>query len=521
MAVRSAVLSVTGDACILGAFCVFCSLLPAQPPAAPRRALVIANSNYAVLPKVPASSANSDVVKTALESLHFQVVVKRDLDQRALGAEIRAFTESLKPGDIVFFYYSGYGTDLEGDNYLLPVNYDPKDTRVPSVRAFLIGSFLDKLDEVKTGQRIVVLDSSWECPPLQSNSQGLSMMQPQHDRTLVSFNTAPSSVLKPPSGNAPSRFTAALVEALKKPGLTVSDVFNDVQKNGIQPGDTQRPFVAQSAIDNFAFIPARKEDPKVVMMERPPGPGERRINAKDQQTYVWIPSGPFQMGCVSSDAKCRPEEKPAHPVTLSKNFWITNSEITLTAYRLFLRANPTHSLPGKTKTYHGGLATEVPVTMVTWDDAQDYCKWAGEGGRLPTEAEWEYAARGGKAGEIYPWGNSNDAKTQANYYNTKSEIKKTFDESTPVRNFPENGWHLFDMAGNVREWVADMFDPDAYKGSGPFMDPLVTTGKIHVVRGGAWNSSDFELRTSFREGAKGARDNTTGFRCVLQKLEAQ
>ncbi len=513
MAVRSGFL--------LGAFCVFCPLLPAQPPAAPRRALVIANSNYDVLPKVPASSANADAVKTALESLHFQVVAKHDLNQRALRDEITAFTDSLKPGDIVFFYYSGYGTDLEGDNYLLPTNFIPKDTRVPSVRAFLIGSLLDKLDELKTGQRIVVLDSSWDCPPLQSNGQGLSAMQPQHDRTLVSFNTTPGSVTKPPAGNSPSRFTTALVEALKKPGLTVSDVFNEVQKSGFLPGD-QRPFVAPNAIENFAFIPAKKEEPKIVTMERPLGPGERRVNARDQLTYVWIPAGPFQMGCVPADTKCKPEEKPAHPVSISKDFWITNSEITLKAYRLFLKANPNHPPPGKTKLYHGGLATEVPVTMVSWQSARDYCNWAGDGGNLPTEAQWEYAARGGRKDEIYPWGNSQDAKTQANYHGTaKDDMTKAFDETTPIKSFSENGWHLYDMAGNVREWVADMFDPAAYKAPGPFTDPLVRTGKGHVVRGGSWNSSDSDLRISYREGARDTGDNTTGFRCVLQKLEAQ
>ena len=75
------------------------------------------------------------------------------------------------------------------------------------------------------------------------------------------------------------------------------------------------------------------------------------------------------------------------------------------------------------------------------------------------------------------------------------------------------------MAGNVREWVADFYNPDAYKAPGPFTDPMVSTGKVHVVRGGSFYAPASDLRNSFREGAKGSRDNTTGFRCVLPNLD--
>ncbi len=492
---------------------ILCVVVCTTSAAVTKRALGMGNGKYANLPAVPTSQINAEAVRAQLAALGFQTVVKPDLDQARMVSEIRDFAGTVNADDIVFFYYSGYGTELEGDNYLLPVNYDAGS------RLYPVRTLLSLLEGRKAGQRIIVLDAAWECTGLPEN-QGLAMMQPP-DRTLVSFNTAMGFV-KPPSGNTPSRFTAALVEALKKPGLSLTEVFNDVQKNGVQPGDSQRPYLNSSAIDNFYFIPRPKEEPTVVVRDRPPGAGDSRLNPKDQLNYIWIPSGTFQMGCVQGDTKCKAEESPAHPVTISKNFWISNSEVTLTAYGLFLKANPSHPAPRKTQTHRGGLVTEGPISEVTWQDAQDYCKWAGDGGRLPTEAEWEYAARGGRSGEIYPWGKATDPKTQANYSGTtNSELKKTFHEITPVRSFPENGWHLFDMAGNVREWVADFYNPDAYKGPGPFVDPLVSAGKVHVVRGGSWNATDFDLRSSFREGAKGPHDNTTGFRCVLPNLEAR
>jgi formylglycine-generating enzyme required for sulfatase activity len=255
------------------------------------------------------------------------------------------------------------------------------------------------------------------------------------------------------------------------------------------------------------------------MTEKPVQPGEGRGNQKDQLIYVWIPKGEFQMGCVKDDTECQEDEKPQHPVTISKGFWISNSEVTLSAYQLFLDANPGHPQPPKTQTNRGDLTTDAPRTNVSWQDAQDYCKWAG--GSLPSEAQWEYAARGGVAGQIYPWGNTSDPKQpQANYFGAvKSRALKNFYETTPVHRYPKNSWNLFDMAGNVREWVADSYNPEAYQAAGPFVDPLDgSAGKEHVVRGGSWNSRAQLLRNSARGHVKVDHDNQTGFRCVVPVL---
>jgi hypothetical protein len=150
-------------------------------------------------------------------------------------------------------------------------------------------------------------------------------------------------------------------------------------------------------------------------------------------------------------------------------------------------------------------AGDVPVYNVSWDDAQSYCHWAG--GRLPTEAEWEYAARGGKEGLDYPNSDKMDAK-QARF-NVPSG-------PGVVGKYPPNGYGLYDMAGNVSEWTADWFD-GAYYGRGEDVDPQgPATGEYKVIRGGAWSDAPRRVTVFFRNWVRpNQRTPNIGFRCVV------
>ena len=153
------------------------------------------------------------------------------------------------------------------------------------------------------------------------------------------------------------------------------------------------------------------------------------------------------------------------------------------------------------------------MVNVAWDEAQAYCEWAG--GRLPTEAEWEYAARGGVDGLKFPWGHAR-SHHEANYWRTGGADRWRY--TAPGGSFPANGFGLYDMAGNVYEWTADWMDEDYYARSPETDPPGPESGAMRVARGGAGFLNPAVLRTSTRIGnAPHLRNYTLGFRCVLER----
>jgi formylglycine-generating enzyme required for sulfatase activity len=148
------------------------------------------------------------------------------------------------------------------------------------------------------------------------------------------------------------------------------------------------------------------------------------------------------------------------------------------------------------------------MVFVTWEEARAFCQWAG--GRLPSEAEWEYSARAGKDQEVYPLNNEN-SRDKANFYGKSGN--DNYEEAAAVRKFDANAFDLYDMAGNVWEWVEDRYglyaDSAAVDPHGP------ASGKEHVIRGGSFESKwQDDLRLSVRK-PLGGKDYKTGFRCVL------
>jgi len=205
-------------------------------------------------------------------------------------------------------------------------------------------------------------------------------------------------------------------------------------------------------------------------------------------TMVSIPAGEFTMGSQDGDA----DEQPAHKVYVDA-FSIDVYEVTIGQYAEFLRSGEARA-PLDWNTMNQSANQKRPVANVDWADAVAYCKWAGK--RLPTEAEWEKAARG-TDGRLYPWGNDPPSPMHANYgkigshdYGTLAPVGTMEDGKSP--------YGVYDMAGNVWEWVSDWYDNDYYKKS-PSQNPTgPSMGGFKVLRGGSWTSSPRNLRSADR-----------------------
>ena len=253
--------------------------------------------------------------------------------------------------------------------------------------------------------------------------------------------------------------------------------------------------------------------------------GGRESSNNPYADMVLIPAGNFQMGSNTGD----PDEKPVHTVYVDA-FYMDIHEVTNAQYKQFVDANPQWRQARIPTDYHDGEYLkhwngnnyptgkgDHPVVYVSWYGAMAYAQWARK--RLPTEAEWEKAARGGLVGSKYPWGNFIDP-SQANY---SSHVGDT----TTVGSHPPNKYGLYDMAGNVWEWCLDAYEGDFYKNS-PSRNPIAGEGVIRhitnnftnvkttrVLRGGSWSTFPGFLRVASRR-----RINPTvtsylfGFRCV-------
>jgi iron(II)-dependent oxidoreductase len=226
-----------------------------------------------------------------------------------------------------------------------------------------------------------------------------------------------------------------------------------------------------------------------------------------------VPAGTFTMGCNAGvDGECRPDEMPPHQVRLDA-FEIDVTEVTQGQYYGCVDAGKCGSPSCDWDPCEDGKRKDHPVVCVDYRDVTAYCAWKGL--RLPTEAEWEHAARGDD-GRKYPWGNDGLDCVHANFAGCPGPNGEP-PGTLPVGSLPTgvNAYGLLDMAGNAGEWTSDFYDPSYYATS-PSDDPKgpVTAGR-HVGRGGSWNSTGVWQRTSQRDDYEESYvKNTFGVRCV-------
>jgi len=285
---------------------------------------------------------------------------------------------------------------------------------------------------------------------------------------------------------------------------------------------------------NFTPVPTNKPTD---VSETALGIGSTRVSEKDSMVQVCVPAGEFSMGSSDGDKYAGGDEKPQHTVYLDA-FWIDRTEVINAMFKRFVAATGYRTeaeksgigrvfngeewieTTGADWQHPGGPTTNIlgldnyPVLQVSWNDAQAYCQWAGR--KLPTEAQWEKAARG-IDGQIYPWGNQMATCDFAVMNDGTGNGCGKGSVAWPVGSRPQGAspYGAWDMAGNLWEWVADWYDKSYYASSPSKNPPGPSSGQSRVLRGGGWNNFAPYVRVTNRLAVEPYyRDDNNGFRCA-------
>ncbi len=515
-----------------------------------RTALVIGNANYAAgALRNPANDAEA-MAKT-LTSLSFEVTLRQNLDQKQMKREIESFGQKLrKSGGVGLFYFAGHGVQVNGHNYLIPVDASIQNQSQVEYEAVDMGEVLNQMDWAKNRMNIVIIDACRDNPFAQSFrslSLGLaSVLAPTG--TLIAYSTAPGSVANDGAGQN-GIYTGELIKAMVQPGLQLEDVFKRVRLAvSDATGGKQVPWESSSLIGDFYFIPQLHERAQKTSVQPraaapaattapAPQPASRGENGaailktwKEPVTgleFVWIKPGCFLMGSPTKEKERSEDEGPVHQVCVD-GFWMSRTVVTNAQFRAFQKDHDSGRFHG-----HSLNGDSQPAVEVSWRDANNFCQWlTGQNGgqyhfRLPTEAEWEYASRAGTETSRY-WGNDSSKacvhENVADYTAQKQLALQSIHQcddgyatTAPVGSFRPNPFGLYDMLGNVLQWCEDIYGVDAYvqldKNNPENIDESM--GQSRVIRGGCWHDPPGEARCAKRRnGLPDTRSNDLGFRIV-------
>lgn len=543
----------------------------------PRIALVIGNGAYKNAPlKNPPNDAR--LMARTLRGLGFEVIERIDADQKTMRRAIVEFAARLQQlgGDGVgLVFYAGHGVQSAGRNYLIPTGVQIESEPELRIEAVSANELLEAMEGARTRLNFVFLDACRDNPyrrSFRSVASGLARIDAPRG-TLISYATRPGEVAADGAGED-SPYSKALADAMKTPGLPVTELFIRVRNEVIAAtGDKQMPWEEGGLTSQFYFagraplsgsaadaqapqpdeeqVAARREleirqnyqqllaqgdaalkmpDKKTALAKYqaaqaliPDAPelAERieraRLLVEAGETFsdplkdgtmgpemVILPAGSFQMGDVQGvgDDYAR-SAAPVREVAFKKPFAIGKYEITFEDFDKYTRATNRPSISD-----HGWGRGRHPATRISWSDAMGYLRWLSEQTskhyRLPTEAEWEYAARAGTR-TSYWWGNQ-PSHEYANYGDGMpgwfpSGVVSGRDQwlnTAPVGQFPANPFGLYDMQGNVWEWVADCWH-DSYAGAPADGTAYGDTECANrVMRGGSWGYNPNFMRAEAR-----------------------
>ena len=277
---------------------------------------------------------------------------------------------------------------------------------------------------------------------------------------------------------------------------------------------TEAPAATEAPTEAATAVPTETAEPEPEVLDV----GATRLSEVDGMLLMYVPAGEFLMGAADDDELADDDERPQHTVYLDA-FWIDQTEVTNAMYAQCVAAGGCEAqdlVDSQTRTgyFEDPAYANYPTTHVSWEEAVAYCTWAGR--RLPTEAEWEKAARG-TDGRLWPWGNAEPDETRLNFLGNEGG------DTTEVGAYPDGAspYGALDMAGNLYEWTADWYSPTYYAESpsenpvGPAEDP----DERHSLRGGYFDTSAKYVRVTERDGQSFNRPPWIGFRCAAAAEE--
>lgn len=510
--------------------------LPAQ--AEQRLALIITNADYPVeIGRLAKTHDDGRIIATALKDVGFTDVRHvRDADFQKTRIELSNFVDRIVragPDAVIFFYYSGHGAadrTARGENYLIPVKAPIKTAKQLPLLGVGLGEIVKTLERVSAKARFVVIDACRNVAftkGLKNAAKGFVPMR-RLDGILLAFATRPGE-----TAEDAGLYSRALAKHLRQPGIPPERVFKLTQLSVAETSKgNQVPWIEDGLlVRGFEFKrpeadQSKPSDNRITLLGQQNSSGSQAVRAieslkrqpsataakcygqriklasgdtvcikagsgksfKDCDVcpeMLVVPAGSFMMG--SNTGKV--DEKPVRKIVIGASLAIGKFEVTFAEWDACVADGECSHRPGD----NGWRRGKKPVINVSWVDInRQYLPWLSRKTdktyRLLTEAEWEYAARGGSTTK-YPWGN--------NFEHVKANAHDG-DKTTDVGRFPPNSFGLHDLHGNVWEWVEDCYR-NTYLGA-PIDGSAMTLGncQMRVLRGGAWNSYPIELRSTSR-----------------------
>ena len=480
-----------------------------------RVAMLIGNSEYmryedALLNPCRDVERLAEVLES--EPLNFKVFKSCNVTRSEFNKQLNHFTAQISEESVVFFYYSGHAVELEGQNYLLPVDYHQRLNEDFGWMGFSLNRVVEFIEKESSHVNLILLDACRDNPLPKSKrmkslsaAKGLALMQSQ-SRTLIGFATGPGK--KAWDGDDYSPYLKALVKYLPRQDLTTSQMMNHVaHETSVITNGEQVPWT-NSSILPIGWCLAGCKNIGNTAQRSPVSPLQIPM-AK----FIKVVGGQYNIGCSVKDKECESYESPRLAVSID-DFYLAETEVTFEQYDFYCERTSDCQLPDD----EGWGRAQRPVINVSWEQAQMYIQWLNqqaiaENGsfRLPTESEWEYAARAGEK-HRYAWG-----------HQFLGEPQWRFKKSSLVKSQPANPWGLYDMMGSVWEWCEDRWydshlgrpeDGSAWHKRG--LKAWLSGGNgERVIRGGSWYSQRSNLRFSFRNSSLPTqRHNNVGFRLV-------